>query len=181
MDDKLIYVRNVSDAPVTVKLKDKASGKVVLEKRFLPAIEDKWTGARASTGYTTLTEEEYKALSKDSRTFRHFKDDIKQLVASEELPAEAKSPHEALRDARKEARQAAGEAGALKAENDSLKTALAEAETRYKELQSASTDAEKLKPLQDRIAALKAENAGLKAALAEAEKKAGGKKGKDFE
>ena len=177
MDDKLIYVRNVSDAPVTVKLKDKASGKVILEKRFLPAIEDKWTGARASTGYTTLTEEEYKALSKDSRTFRHFK----QLVASEELPAEAKSPHEALRDARKEARQAAGEAGALKAENDSLKTALAEAETRYKELQSASTDAEKLKPLHDQVASLKAENGSLKAALAEAEKKAGGKKGKDFE
>jgi hypothetical protein len=180
MSDKQIWVQNRSDAPVTVKVKDYRTGTVSLVKKFMPEMSDKWTGRVISTGYTALTEAEYKALSNGSPTFLHYKDKLKQLVVCDELPAEAKSPHEALRDARKDAKKAAGEASARKAENDKLKADLFDAEKKYKELLAASVDDEKVKSLTDQITALKVENEKLKADAGKASKK-GGEKGKDFE
>jgi predicted RNase H-like nuclease (RuvC/YqgF family) len=82
-----------------------------------------------------------------------------------ELPPEAKSPHEALVDARKESRRFAGELSALKEENEKLKARIFDAETKYRELQSASTDEEKVTSLTDQVARLTAQ-------LVEAQKRA---------
>jgi chromosome segregation ATPase len=126
-------------------------------------VSDKWSGRTIATGYTALTEAEYKAVSEGSPTFRHYKDKLKLLVVCDELPAEAKTPHEALRDAGKDARKAAGDAAALKAENEKLKSDLFDAEKRYKELQSSSTAEETLKPLNDKIASLEKDKEAMKA------------------
>jgi hypothetical protein len=176
-----VYIQNVHTVPITAKARS-AHGKVLFSKTFFPVIFNRWSNKMSSTGYTALTEEEYTALRESSRTFNHYANDLGLLVVCDDLPPEAKTPHEALVDARKEGRKLNAEIEALKAENETLKAALFDAEKRYKVLQSASSEDEKLKPLNDKIAALAAENERLKAA-AEAQKRSGknGKSGKDFE
>jgi chromosome segregation ATPase len=127
----------------------------------MPEKSEKWTGQVVSTGYTELTDEEFKILEKTSRTFAVYtgKTGKAELLAvCSELPPEAKTPHEALVDARKEARKSAGKITELTDEIIRLKASLLDAETRYKQLQSASGAEEALKLLQD-------ENAKLKEAL----------------
>jgi regulator of replication initiation timing len=177
-------------------VKNQTTGEILLVKKFLPELSDKWSGQTVTTGYTALTETEYKLLCTGSPTFRHYKDKLKHLVVCEELPAEAKTPHQALRDARKDAKKVAAEAAALSAENEQLKAKLFDAETQYKELLAASTGeaAEKLiaetsklgeasgkiTQLTAQVDALKAENEKLKTDAVKTPRK-GGDKGKDFE
>jgi uncharacterized coiled-coil DUF342 family protein len=152
------YIQNTHVAPITVNGRDD-KGKVLFTKRFMPEKAEKWTGQVVSTGYTELTDEEFKILEKTSRTFNVYTGKTGKaelLVVCDELPPEAKTPHEALVDARKEARKSAEKIAELDGEIVKLKTSLFDAETKYKQLQSASGAEEALKPLQDANAALKA-------------------------
>jgi chromosome segregation ATPase len=185
---KQIWIQNASNVDITAKVKDPATGGVILEKTFRAAAEDKWTGRVIKTGYTPLTEEEYEQLEASSALFRHFKDDLHKLVVCEDLPAEAKTPHEALRDARKDAKKADAELAKAQEDITTLKAALHDAETKYKELQSASTPEEALATFNEKLGALESENAALTAkceayekTLAAMEKKLKKGGGKEFE
>jgi small-conductance mechanosensitive channel len=158
------YIHNTHNAPITVNLRD-AKGNVTRAVTFMPAKMDKFSDRVLSTGYTALTPEEYENLQENSPTFKHYKDDLKLLVESDELPPEAKTPHEALVDARKDARKLQNQITALQADNDKLKASLYDMTEKYNTLQSASTDEEKIKPLTDQIASLTADRDKLKAAL----------------
>jgi chromosome segregation ATPase len=185
------YIQNIHTAPITAVVKN-AKGAVVLAKKFSPSRVDKFTGRVEETGFTQLTDEEYKLLNEGSRTFTVYRDKHKLLVEHDDLPPEAKTPHEALVDARKEARKAATQIAALNDEIMKLKAGLLDAETKYKELQSASPDAEGLKALRQNLAditgerdvlkkeneKLKKENDDLKAA---GDKSGKGKQGKEFD
>jgi predicted nucleic acid-binding Zn-ribbon protein len=170
------YIFNGHQAPITVHARDR-SNKVILTKVFMPERTDPTTGKVVSTGYTALTEEELEQLSQTSRTFQHYKDKLKLLTVHADLPPEAKTPHEALVDARSEARRLNGEIEALQAENETLKARAFDAEEKYRQLAAASAGDEELKLLNDRTAALAAENEKLKA---EGQKKSGKRDGKDF-
>jgi hypothetical protein len=196
------YIQNIHIAPITAVVKN-AKGAVILTKRFSPARVDKFTGKVVETGFTPLTDEEYKLLNEDSRTFTVYRDKQKLLVEHDELPPEAKTPHEALVDARKEARKSAAQIAALDAEIVQLKAALLDAERRYKDLfdASGSTDstklAQELAKVKEDLAAAVAANAKIgeafDARLAEitkerdalkaekAEKAGKGGKGKEFD
>jgi hypothetical protein len=167
------YVQNTHFAPITVHGRD-GRGVIVFTKRFMPEKADKWTGQVTSTGYTELTDDELKTLEETSRTFAVYtgRTGKKALLAvCDDLPPEAKTPHEALIDARKEARKSAARIAELDAEIVTLKAALLDAENKYKQLQAASGDEGAVKLLRD-------ENAKLKADLEKAAKKGG--KEKDF-
>jgi Sec-independent protein translocase protein TatA len=100
---------------------------------FLPHRLDKLSGGIAVTGYTELSDEDYRALDETSRTFRHYRDKLKLLVVHDDLPEEAKTPGQALMDAKKAV-------AALKAENEALK--------------AENTDKKAVKDLRDQIANL---------------------------
>jgi chromosome segregation ATPase len=193
------YIQNTHIAPITVNGRD-SKGAVLFTKRFMPEKTDKWTGQAVSTGYAELTDEEFKILEKTSRTFNVYTGKTGKaelLVVCGELPPEAKTPHEALVDARKEARKSAARIAELDGEIVRLKESLLDAEAKYRQLQSASGAEEALKPLRDENAKLKenletvtlerdaaaTELAAVKAVLAEKLGEKGGKggKGKDFE
>jgi len=164
-DVKYVYIQNTHNAPITCHTRD-AKGKVILTKKFMPMLTEKFSGKVLHTGYERLTEDEYNEFVKTSRTFQVFSGadgGAKLLVAHNDLPAEAKSPHEALMDARKDAREAAKKIAALETEIVRLKAELLDAQNKYNALSSASTDEEKLKPLNDKIAALETEKAALQA------------------
>jgi len=168
-DVKYVYIQNTHNAPITCNARGK-NGEVVLTKKFMPALTEKLSGKMLHSGYEKLTEEEYEALVKTSRTFQVYSGatgKAKLLVAHGELPAEAKTPHEALVDARKDARKAAGKIAELEGQVVALKAQLLDEQTKYSQLSSASTDDEKLKPLNDKIAELEAKNAELEKALNE--------------
>jgi FtsZ-binding cell division protein ZapB len=148
-----VYIYNRHIAPITVNARD-AKGVVIFTKRFEPERTDVTTGRIASTGYLALTEEEYRQLSESSRTFAHYKDVLGLLSASDDVPPGAKTPQEALADARRKEREAGGRIAALEAENRKLKEGLADADKRIGQLVSASAPEEALKPLQDKIASL---------------------------
>jgi hypothetical protein len=151
------YIQNTHVAPITVNGRD-SKGAMLFTKRFMPEKSEKWTGQVVSTGYTALTDEEFNILEKTSRTFAVYTGKTGKaelLVVCSELPPEAKTPHEALVDARKEARRSAGKIAELDDEIAELKAALLDAETKYKQLQSASGTEEALKPLRDENEALK--------------------------
>lgn len=158
MSNKYVYSRH--NAPITVNARD-GKGAVLFTKTFQPERFDTMTGRVISTGYTTLTGEEYKRLSESSRTFTHYKDKLKLLSVSDDVPPEAKAPHEALADARREARAAKGRVAEQEGEIETLKARVLEAEDKYKQLASASLDEEKLK-------GFNAKAASLETALAEA-------------
>ena len=167
--DKFVYIQNTHNAPITCNARGK-NGEVVLTKKFMPALAEKFSGKMLHSGYERLTGEEYEALVKTSRTFQVYSGETgkaKLLVAHDDLPAEAKTPHEALVDARKDARKAAAKIAELENQVVALKAQLLDERTKYSELSSASTDDEKLKPLNDRIAELEAKNAELEKALGE--------------
>ena len=138
MGDKKVYVHNTGRVPVTAKARDE-KGRVLWSKVFMPERMDNVTGRIVSTGYTTLTEDEFEKLSKTSRGFKHYKDELKILVVVDDLPASAKAPHEALADARKGEQAALAKVSELEAEVARLKVA---------------TDEEKLKPIKDGLVAL---------------------------
>jgi hypothetical protein len=193
------YIQNTHNAPITVHGRD-GKGAVLFTKKFMPEKADKWTGQVMSTGYTELTDEEFESLEKTSRTFAVYTGKTGKaelLVVCDELPPEAKTPHEALVDARKEARKSAGKIAELDGEIVKLKASLLDAETRYKQLQSASGAEEAVKLLQDENTKLKenletvtlardaaaTELAAVKSVLAEklGEKSGKGNKSKDFD
>lgn len=187
MGNKYIYNKHI--APVTANARD-GKGVVLFTKKFLPEQIDGTTGRVISTGYTTLTDEEYDQLCNGSKTFVHYSEKLKLLAVCDDLPPEAKTPQEALVDARRKEREAEAKAATLTAENDNLKARLLEAEDKFKQLSSASTAEEKLKPLNDKIASLEADKAEMLTSIdvlvkerdqlrASLEKT--GKKGKDFE
>jgi hypothetical protein len=134
MGNKYIYNRHI--APITANARD-AKGRTLFIKTFQPERIDATTGRVISTGYTALTEEEYRQLNEGSKTFTVYRDKHKLLVEYDELPPEAKTPQEALLDARNAERKAAAriaeleqnlaetarERDALKSENDALKAA----------------------------------------------------------
>jgi predicted nucleic acid-binding Zn-ribbon protein len=132
------YIQNTHNAPITANARNE-KGQVMFSKTFLPARTDRYTGRIEATGYTQLTDEEYRRLNETSKVFTVYRDKHKLLVEHNELPPEAKTPHEALVDARKEARKLAAEIVALKAEIVTLKASLLNAETDYKELFNASS------------------------------------------
>jgi chromosome segregation ATPase len=153
MGNRYIYNRHI--APITANARD-GKGRVLFTKTFQPERLDATTGRVISTGYTTLNEEEYKLLTEGSKTFAVYRDKHKLLVEHDELPPEAKTPHEALLDARNEARKAAVHIASLNNEIGQLKAGLLGAETRYKELQAASAGGDVLKALTDKVASLEA-------------------------
>ena len=133
---------------------------MLFSKRFMPEKAEKWTGQTVSTGYTELTDEEFKILEETSRTFAVYTGKTGKaalLVVCDELPPEAKTPHEALVDAWREARKSANKIAELDSEIVTLKASLLDAETKYKQLQSASGTEAALKPLRDENAKLKIE------------------------
>jgi len=155
-DAKFVYVQNVHGKPITCNIRDK-SGRVTATKKFMPTLTEKFSGRVLHTGYEKLTQEEYEALRETSRTFKVYSGETgkaKLLVVHDELPPDAKSPHEALADARKGAQKAKAEIAKLKTEITGLKAALLDAQTKYGQLSSASSDEEKLRPLNDRITEL---------------------------
>jgi DNA repair exonuclease SbcCD ATPase subunit len=188
MGNRYIYNRHI--APITANARD-GNGRVLFTKTFQPERLDTTTGRVISTGYTALTEDEYKRLNEGSKTFTVYRDKHKLLVEYDELPPEAKTPQEALVDARNEARKAAARIAELESEIVRLKAGLLDAETRCKEPRSASTDAEVFEKLRDRVSELeqsladvagerdklKKENAALKAT---GDKNGKGKGGKEF-
>jgi chromosome segregation ATPase len=135
MDNKYIYNRHI--APITVNARS-GKGAVLFTKTFQPERIDGTTGRVVSTGYTTLTDEEYDRLSETSRTFKHYRDKLGLLVECDDLPPEAKTPQEALVDARKKLREAQSRIAELEAETEKLKAELLDAEKRYKDLFDAS-------------------------------------------
>jgi len=147
------YIYNKHKAPIIVHVRDD-KGKILETLTFSPERTDVLTGRVISTGYTPLTEAKYEELCKTSKTFKHYKDDLKLLSVQDDLPPEAKTPHEALADARRKEREALAKIEGLEKEIVALKASLLDAETKYKTLQSASTDSEKLKPLEDANKAL---------------------------
>jgi hypothetical protein len=151
MGNKYIYNKHI--APITVNARDR-KGAVLFTKTFQPERIDGTTGRVVSTGYTILTDEEYERLAGSSRTFTHYKDKLGLLVACDDLPPEAKTPQEALVDARKKTREAQVRTSELEAENGKLKAQVLEAENRYNRLASASLDEEKLKVFNDKITQL---------------------------
>jgi hypothetical protein len=124
MGNKYIYNKHI--APITANARDN-KGVILFTKVFQPERVDGTTGRVVSTGYTTLTDEEYGKLTEGSRTFAHFRDKLKLLVAYDDLPPEAKTPQEALVGATRKAREAQEQAAALEAENKKLKAALHDA------------------------------------------------------
>jgi chromosome segregation ATPase len=124
----------------------------------MPERRNPMSGKIESTGYTMLTEEEYNELRKTSKIFTHYVDDLKLLKVCDDLPPDAKTPHEALVDARSESRRLTSELARKEAEITELKARVLDAEEKYKTLESASTDEEKLKPLKDQLEALTARN-----------------------
>jgi len=170
MDDvKYRYIQNTYGKPITCNIRD-GSGKITATKKFMPFLTEKFSGKVLHTGYERLTEDEYESLCKTSRTFKVYSGETgkaKFLVVHDELPAEAKTPHEALLDARKDAKKAAAEVAGLKAEITELKAALLDAQNKYSQLSSASSDEEKLKPLNDKIDVLESEKAALQVELDE--------------
>jgi len=162
MGDK--YIQNKHNAPISANARDD-KGAILYTKKFMPLITEKWSGKVISTGYEKLTEEEYAQLEKSSKTFRTYKDKLKLLVVHDDMPADLKTPHEALVDARKEAKEAAGKIKALKIEVEELKTKLLDAESKYKELSSATTDDEKLKPFKEQITSLEKDKEAMLASI----------------
>jgi len=132
-----VYIQNKHNAPISANGRD-GDGKIIFTKKFMPLITDKWSGKVLSTGYEKLTEDEYNTLKKTSKTFKHYSDDLKLLIVHDDMPAELKTPHEALVDARKEAKQSAAKIKALEEEVADLKAKLVDSEAKYKELLSAS-------------------------------------------
>jgi chromosome segregation ATPase len=148
------YIQNVHVAPITAVVKNE-KGKVVLTKRFSPARTDKFTGQVESTGFTPLTAEEYDLLNGDSKTFEVYRDKHHLLVEHDELPPEAKTPHEALVDAKKEARKSAAQIASLNDELVKLKAELLDAEKRYKDLFDASGGGKETEKLAKELEAVK--------------------------
>jgi hypothetical protein len=147
------YVHNGHIAPITANARD-SKGVVLFTKTFMPEHTDVTTGRVVSTGYTVLTDEEYDALVKGSRTFVHYKDKLKLLVVSDDVPPSARTPQEALVDARRKEREAQEKVSALENEVDKLKAKLHDSEDGYKKLVSASTDLEKVAPILAKTAGL---------------------------
>ena len=150
-DEKKFYVYNKHNAPVSVNIRDDG-GRIKETIKFLPEITDPSTGRVISTGYTTLSEKQYNHVKAKSKTFMQYANVLKLLSVKDELPASAKAPHEALRDARAAEQKLAAKLATAETEIDALKAKLLDSETKYKELSSASTDAEKVKGYTDKIA-----------------------------
>jgi len=121
MGDK--YIQNVHNAPITANARDK-SGKVVLTKKFMHYVTEKWSGKVLSTGYEKLSEAEYKQFLETSRTFNHYMNKLHLLVVHDELPEALKTPHQALKDAKQAVKAVQDELVKVKAENEELKKEL---------------------------------------------------------
>jgi cell division protein FtsB len=135
-------------------------GAVVETIKFMPATSDRWSGKNITTGYTRITEKQYEGLVKSSRTWQVYgngKGGKGFLVVHDDVPAELKTPHEAIRDARKALTKSDARVKQLEAEIADLKAKLFDAERMYRELSSASSGSEMLKLLNDKIADLDAE------------------------
>jgi chromosome segregation ATPase len=144
MSNKYIYNRHI--APITANARD-AKGAIIFTKVFQPERIDGTTGRVVSTGYTTLTEDEHRMLTERSKTFAVYRDKHGLLVEHDDLPPEAKTPQEALVDARRKMLEAQTRTSELEGENVKLKAELLDAEKRYKDLFDASgssTDSAKL-------------------------------------
>jgi hypothetical protein len=139
MGNRYIYNRHI--APITANARDE-KGRVLFTKTFQPERVDGTTGRVISTGYTTLSEEEYQMLRKGSRTLAVYCDKHKLLVEYDELPPEAKTPQEALVDAKTDARKMAAKVLELSGKTAALKEALAET---IKERDALKEENEKLK------------------------------------
>jgi chromosome segregation ATPase len=179
-----IYIYNKHIAPITVNARN-GKGAVLFTKTFQPERIDGTTGRIVSTGYTALTGEEYDRLSGSSRTFTHYMSKLGLLEKCDDLPPEAKTPQEALVDARNKTKAAQARVSELEAEIEKLKVGLHDANEKIGQLVSASTQQEALKLLEDKIAllekdkdTLKKENEAMKAVL---EKGGKGGKGKEKE
>jgi hypothetical protein len=139
MGNRYIYNRHI--APITANARD-AKGAVIFTKIFQPERIDGTTGRVVSTGYTALTEDEYRMLAECSKTFTVYRDKHGLLVEYDDLPPEAKTPQEALVDARRKMLEAQARASGLEGENVKLKAELLDAEKRYKDLFDVSGSGE---------------------------------------
>jgi chromosome segregation ATPase len=157
---KNYYIYNSHNAPITANTRDE-NRKVRSTRTFMPERRDPMSGRIEHTGYTTLTEEEYNELRSTSKSFTHYIDDLKLLKVCDDLPPDAKTPHEALVDARSESQRLAAELAGKDAEITGLKARVLDAETKLGQLVAASTGEEKLRPLTDQIAALTARSTGV--------------------
>jgi chromosome segregation ATPase len=148
------YIQNIHTAPITAVVKN-AKGAVIFTKRFSPAKVDKFTGRIAETGFTELTDEEYTLLDEGSKTFTVYRDKHKLLVEHDELPPEAKTPHEALVDAKREARKSADKITSLNDELVKLKAELLDVKKQYTNLLDASGSEAEVSRLTNELEAAK--------------------------
>jgi chromosome segregation ATPase len=160
MAEKRYYIYNGHNAPISANARDE-KGKVRYTKTFMPERRDPTTGRVESTGYKELTKEEYEDLRNTSKVFNHYVDDLKLLKVCDDLPAAAKTPHEALVSAREESQRRARELEAAQGEVKNLKTQLFDLDQRYQTLVSASSPDEILKPLKGQVEALTKKSAAL--------------------
>jgi predicted nucleic acid-binding Zn-ribbon protein len=148
------YIQNIHTAPITAVVKN-AKGAVILTRKFSPARVDKFTGRVAETGFTELTDEEYTLLDEGSKTFTVYRDKHKLLVEHDELPPEAKTPHEALVDAKREARKSADHIASLNDELVKLKAELLDTKKQYANLLDASGSGAEVSRLTNELEAAK--------------------------
>jgi chromosome segregation ATPase len=153
MGNKYIYNKHI--APITCNARDR-KGMTVVTVKFQPERTDGTTGRIISTGYTTLTDKLYEQLCESSKTFAHYKDKLGLLVECDDLPSDAKTPQEALVDARKQTLEVQGRVAELEAENVKLKAELHDTEEKLGQLVSASTPEETVKSFTDKITELEA-------------------------
>jgi chromosome segregation ATPase len=163
MNDR--YIQNVHDAPITCHVMDPETRQVLSEKKFMPAMIEKWSGKQLTTGYTKITEEELALLREHSRTFQHYSEKLKLLLVCDDIPPEAKTPHEALVDARKETRRLTDQIAELEAENTQLKADLHDAKDAAGKLLAATTGDEALAEIRKELGELKVKNASLESNL----------------
>jgi hypothetical protein len=151
MGNKYIYNKHI--APITCHARGR-KGATLFTVKFQPERTDGTTCRVISTGYTRLTDEQYEQLCEGSRTFAHYKDKLGLLAECDDLPPEAKTPQEALADARRKALEAQCKVSEIEAENMALKVKLHDTEEKLGQLVSASTPEETVKSFTDKITEL---------------------------
>jgi chromosome segregation ATPase len=125
------YIQNVHTNSIKTNFADK---KVVI---FRPQSIDHFSGRQIYTGYTRLSEADYKKLLKESAVFKHFIE-LKKLVVHDELPPDAQTPHEALVSARKDVGKLNAALQAAETEKEVLQARIDELDRQYKELLGSS-------------------------------------------
>jgi phage-related tail protein len=116
------FIKNINAGKITCKTRD---GELV--KEFPIEQTNRYNGQTIHSGFTTLTDAEFKKLSEESPGFKNALEKWKVFAVYDELPPEAKTPGETLADARKEIVEANNRAAVAEAKAAELQKQLDEA------------------------------------------------------